>query len=320
MNFLDTYDLLCAYCDLENTPKDYIQNPIENCRFCGNDPLHTKFDSSSHAIPELLGNKKLYSLCECRKCNTKFGEVFEDSFGKFVLPFKIISQIYGKKNFIHHKESNDELLMKKNRSIFASEFDNVHTIIIGNPDSSMISQTENGFVMKIERQTYIPQLVYFTLLKMAYGIIPNKYYEAFIISSLELGYIVRDATFIRNKTDMMHYVNPGFLEFVPGEPAFTTSCYIYIKKDTSSLKYADFFFIVTFGNFSLQIAVPTDEERRSNKRATAIPLSHFENSVISTLDFNTVQKDYTCEFEAKIIPIENLEHITELLKKNNLII
>lgn len=245
--------------------------------------------------------------------------MFEDSFGKFVLPFKIVSNIYGKKNSIHHKEENSELIKKKNAGILPQEFKNVNTVILGNSENTMFSKTEKGFELKIKRQTYTPQLVYFTLLKMAYGIIPVQYSTLFIKCSLELGCILRDDAFLKDDTKMKPYVYSGFLEYVPGEPSFTTSCYIYKRKISAPAQYANFFFVVTFGNYSLQIVIPSDDERKEAKQAKAIPFYHFDNSVISVLDFNVIQKDYVCQFDAQIKPLSDLERISTLLQESNLI-
>lgn len=321
MNFFDEYELFHAYYNLDGGKRLFIDKRIDICRFCGKNSSTTKFDKSSHALPESLGNKILFSLCECRECNTKFGEAFEDSFGKFVLPFKVISQIYGKKNTIHYKdkETNSELLMKKNSTFLSDGIHNIHTIIMDNSNSTIINTNKSGFTMTIKRQPYVPQFVYYTLLKIGYGIIPQTDCLEFVKSSLELGCIVRNMKILKNTANLSQYVQQGFLEFVPGTPSFTTSCYIYKKKKSSKIDLVNYFFVVTFGNFSLQIALPTDEERQSNIRKTAIPIRHYENSIIDIQDFNTIQNEYSCNFEANIEHISDLNYVDSILRENNLI-
>ncbi len=42
------------------------------CRFCDRDSADATFRTAAHAIPELLGNKTLFTLEECDQCNAFF--------------------------------------------------------------------------------------------------------------------------------------------------------------------------------------------------------------------------------------------------------
>src|SRR5260221_3955200 len=42
------------------------------CRFCKRESSSTTFKSDAHLIPEMMGNKLLFSFYECDKCNSIF--------------------------------------------------------------------------------------------------------------------------------------------------------------------------------------------------------------------------------------------------------
>ena len=62
MNFFDEYELFHAYYNLDGGKRLFIDKRIDICRFCGKNSSTTKFDKSSHALPESLGNKILFSF------------------------------------------------------------------------------------------------------------------------------------------------------------------------------------------------------------------------------------------------------------------
>ena len=103
------YETIVKYLHIEE--KDNIEvhgQKVEKekriCLFCGRTMPEVKFSKIAHAVSETIGNKSLFSHFECNQCNEAFGDFFEDSLGKYLLPFKIVSQIYGKKNRLIAKD------------------------------------------------------------------------------------------------------------------------------------------------------------------------------------------------------------------------
>jgi hypothetical protein len=95
--FNSLYDCIVDYRQLNDTTQKriIISEPIEVrfCRFCAKGPDEVSFRDDTHVVSETLGNKRLFSTYECSKCNKEiFGSKFEDALGKYVLPFKLISE------------------------------------------------------------------------------------------------------------------------------------------------------------------------------------------------------------------------------------
>ena len=92
---------------------------------------HWRRKDVAHAISECVGNKKLINFCECYECNHLFGEIAENHLGKFIMPYRIINEVYGKgayKNVVKDMPVEKNLSygtyrfeQKKNDSIFPSE-------------------------------------------------------------------------------------------------------------------------------------------------------------------------------------------------------
>jgi hypothetical protein len=315
MNFDDIYELLIMYDDLANKEKkEYIPCDFGRCLFCLQDSSSTKFDKSSHAISESIGNKRLFSLRECRTCNTMFGETFENNFGKYVFPFKIISQIYGKKTKLHYKHGTDEIEIKKNSPVLPAYDSDVSALIKTTSDNPILKRTSTGFILTLTRQSYNPEYAYMALLKMAYGIMPSNQLCNF---SLGLSYLkaITDATIdddTKNKI-LAATTHECFLEFVPGILPLSISSSIYKRKKSADNKYPNFMFVLTFGNFSIQLAIPTDTEIRSVEQKTIICRVHSNLSKIQVQNFHEEESTYSCEFTAELIPIEDTSPLQDII-------
>lgn len=82
----------------------------------------------------------MINYCECYECNHLFGEIAENHLGKFILPYRIINEIYGKgkaKNTAKDMPTTEEISyetyrfeQKKNVSILESETFDVRNMLI----------------------------------------------------------------------------------------------------------------------------------------------------------------------------------------------
>ena len=119
------------------------------CRFCGKTKPETTFKKKAHAIPESLGNKFLKSKNECDICNTKFGHEFEDHLAKFLLPYRALMGINGKKGVVTYKD-------------LKTRFKNLENIINIKSDieAFRIDEQNHKAYLDINQQSYIPINVY----------------------------------------------------------------------------------------------------------------------------------------------------------------
>lgn len=160
------------------------------CMFCGKPYKDWGKKDVAHAISECLGNKKLINFCECYKCNHLFGEIAENHLGKFIMPYRIINEVYGKtkyKNVVKDMPEDEGLSygtyrfeQKKNAPVFKSDTFDVHNMLIEKAGTGRLIQTEDGAKISIPRQNYDPRLVYVSLLKIAYTLLPWNELEHYV--------------------------------------------------------------------------------------------------------------------------------------------
>ena len=135
------------------------------CRFCGKSYPSINFNDVAHAIPESLGNKFIISNYECDSCNHYFGEHLEDHLNKYMLPYRIASQIFGKKNKIGYQtdETNRMTVTPGNWKVYLDE-----------NDITFKRMDEHTIDFNFIRQTYKPILVYKALVKIGLTLVPES--------------------------------------------------------------------------------------------------------------------------------------------------
>lgn len=154
------------------------------CMFCGKPFKNWEKKDVAHAVSECIGNKKLINFCECYECNHLFGEIAENHLGKFIMPYRIVNEIYGKgkyKNVVKDMPVDENLSygtyrfeQKKNDPIFQSKTFDIHNMLIESERAGRLTPIEGGFRLSIPRQKYDPKLVYVSLLKIAYTLLPQN--------------------------------------------------------------------------------------------------------------------------------------------------
>lgn len=77
----------------DHDPRDQA---ARRCRFCHRGKPEVTFDERAHAVPEMLGNKFIYSMNECDACNARLAERYESHLGHWSLFARTVSQIKGK--------------------------------------------------------------------------------------------------------------------------------------------------------------------------------------------------------------------------------
>ena len=303
MSFTDLYKRVILWDDLDNdTRKKYYLSDemytegLRICRFCGRTENETLFDDSSHAISEMIGNKWLYSHYECRECNKGFGNNCEDSFGKYVLPFKIVSLQFGKKDKMGYSELTGNIKMSKKEPFFHFDGRNIKTLIQQTKQAQMITLTEDGFELKMERKKYIPEWVYFSLLKIGISIMPFELLLKYVYMIASLNVAVNDCD--ERKNIFKNIYQYGFLEYIPGRNFFKkVNVELFVRKDENAQEYPYCFLCVNFGHYSLQIPMPEDSQY-NGEIVKAISYMHFDGSEISIIDFHKYEKEFKCLFLA----------------------
>lgn len=95
------YEVLLDYPFIAQKPRrlndhDPRDQASRRCRFCRRGRPDVTFEQRAHAIPEMLGNKFIYSMNECDACNALLAERYESHLGHWSLFARSVSQIKGK--------------------------------------------------------------------------------------------------------------------------------------------------------------------------------------------------------------------------------
>ena len=283
------------------------------CMFCAQSYPDVKFSKIAHAVSESIGNKTLFNHFECDKCNSAFGQKLEDAFGKYIAPFKFVSQIKGKNGTITIKDmpEDKELSYKtyrlergsgsnSDKNYFPQDY------IIEKSGRGIFRETEEGFAIEIPRNRYNPRLVYAALLKMGYSLLPIDLWDEYAIGITSLGLYVRNEPPFDNNTESEKYINglpnKGILAQFPGiNPLNGVSAFLYQRNEKAPCEYTKLLFRLDFFNFSILIPIVSDRETQYSK--FVIPAFQ-NNPSISVIDFSKEEKIYTAYFSAEKIPIE----------------
>lgn len=145
--------------------KTFIGNKNERiCRFCGKGPKETTFKKVAHAIPQLLGNNRLFSYCECDKCNEFFSNEGEDDLAKLLSGIRTIEGFRGKKGVPVYK-TKDSFRMEKSGN---------HINISSIGENFQIDRERKTLTFPIKTPKFHPVNVWRILAKMALSILPEE--------------------------------------------------------------------------------------------------------------------------------------------------
>ncbi len=136
------------------------------CRYCRKSGSDVTFRSAAHALPELIGNKHLYSLDECDSCNAYFDRNLENDLANFLGILRTTTAIKGKKGVPGFKSKDGQRVERVNDCL----------IVIEHHNSELVS--ENAATESITLQTrtnpYRPTRVFKCLAKMAISVLPEQ--------------------------------------------------------------------------------------------------------------------------------------------------
>lgn len=326
------YETIVQYLDIEKKNDIEVHMQENNmyprfCLFCLQDESKVKFTKIAHAVSETIGNKALFSDYECNDCNARFGEILEDSLGKYLLPYKIVSQIYGKKNHLIAKDKpkdknisygSYQIQVNKNVEVLPNLL--VKGLIIERTDVNILTMTEDGFKLHIPRQHYDSRLVYCAFLKMAYSILPLKLYRYYIKKFIFLQKILLKKSKVFNDEEKEKYKNDlpncGIFSEKPGINPYN-GVNVYLFKNIKKMEqYPELIFCLEMKNFSFAIPVLADKEEGTFSMPP-IKLEDRENC--KTVDYNIEEPFFEYNFKANKIPLENNAQLENILREHNLL-
>lgn len=252
----------------------------------------------AHAIPETIDNKRLISKNECDSCNIKFGISIEDDFGKFIMPFKVISNTFGKKNKIICKDSvnqNNKIVSSKTKNIF-DDFEGASSkcVIQDSSDSNFTEFDKNNgtLTIRIPRQAYTPINVYKAFIKMFISILPTKNFVE------ELENIVNNIVFVVSNEKLIGTDNIvdeiyccGIETLTNEKNGHDTNIKLY-KKKKEELIHPYFMLILSFSFFKFQIPIWSHNKDFPNDQIynKSIIFSKKDTSLFRKIFFSSKEK------------------------------
>ncbi|WP_286863705.1 MULTISPECIES: hypothetical protein [unclassified Herbaspirillum] len=135
------------------------------CRYCGKVEGEVTFKKIAHALPELIGNKYLFSLDECDGCNVAFDKELENNLANFLGIARTTTGVVAKNGVPAHKTQNGERLEKIGKNHLSIEL----------RDSEFVAIDKNRNILSFNSQksTYVPLQVYKCFVKMALAVLPE---------------------------------------------------------------------------------------------------------------------------------------------------
>ncbi|WP_300347844.1 hypothetical protein [Clostridium sp.] len=122
--------------------------------------VQVKFKKIAHAIPQLIGNNRVFSNEECDICNQYFSTL-ENDLGNFIIPIRSIFDIKGKRG---NKYKNNQLeIINNNDRIEINESKKLYNI----EKCFKFDIYNKNAILELKTYKFIPSNVYKTFVKMA---------------------------------------------------------------------------------------------------------------------------------------------------------
>jgi hypothetical protein len=207
---------------------------------------------------ESIGNRRLFSDDECDSCNKFFGNGIENDFGRWSLPYRVMSCVKGKKGYpalsrdpywrIQSSASGLEIHMREDWKIAHFE------------------STQKAIRFDVLRESFIPIAVYKTFVRMALALMPSD----------ELQKFQGVKEWIRNcdHTITLNNVCSKILfALIPGNAPPDTVSALLCRRTTDNKNHPYMVFVLLFSNYAFQVFIPSPEVlQNSSFETTCFPL------------------------------------------------
>ena len=137
------------------------------CRFCRKSKPDVSFRSDTHAIPESLGNKSLFTNSECDSCNQSFGRGIENDFGTWSNIKRTLADISGKNGVPTVKGVGREPGWR-----VENESDHIKIKRYGNAPNFVLDEEKNRFQFEVKQGAYTPVAVLKTFVRIGLTLMP----------------------------------------------------------------------------------------------------------------------------------------------------
>ena len=216
----------------------------------GADDAHTTFKLEAHAIPELLGNKSIFTNYECDDCNRFFGSGIENDLGSWTKPSRTFARIRGKTGVPSIKRDGSRQRWRIDHDNTGFHFRHIE----GDP-IFVVDEEKKQLRFALKQDVFTPVAVLRAFVKIGLALIPEEELENF-----------REAlSWIRDPDHAKPFVAqfPLFYTFQPGPMPADQIVFIFMRriKSVRDLPYACM--ILRFANFMYQVFLPSPARDRA---------------------------------------------------------
>jgi hypothetical protein len=118
-------------------------------------------------VPAFLGNKTIFSIDECSRCNKLFGDKYENDFSKFTNFYRTILEVKGRKKI--PKTKSEKIIIENINGVT-----NINSL-----DWEAVERKGNKIILNHTSEFYVPLMVWKCLAKIIYGLIPPNSLEKY---------------------------------------------------------------------------------------------------------------------------------------------
>jgi hypothetical protein len=229
------------------------------CRYCGKGSPEVRFKTDCHALAECVGNRWLLAEDECDTCNKVFGSGIEDHFGKWSLPYRVLSCIRGKKGYPSIKREHLGWRIDSSATGIS-----VH-MLEGYKIAEFNEETQSFKFTQLPRDPFVPQSVFKALVRMAIALMPRDELSNFAP--------VIDWLLEKENPNVENYIPHVLHTVIPIRIPIDSVSAVLARRHTNELSVPYMIFVLMFSNYVFQIMLPCPKSLQSEEvRATLFPL------------------------------------------------
>lgn len=258
-NFLENYIEMKSVLLKHGERKRYLGGTVDRkCRYCKRRETETTFRKVAHVIPAQIGNRTLLDNNECDICNEHFGNFLEDSFAKYLLPYRSFFRTMGRVKIPTHDDPDLRVsTVDGHLQISLKNFDEL--------DSYRARIGTNLLKFSAIRQPYYPTSVHKTFIKIALAFMPDS--ERFNAETLLAWILQPNYSPLFEGPPIFQWEVPG-----PLNPNIIR-CSLFKARPDCELRVFKYILILAFGNIQYQVVVPSIDEHGINKKLPVGPVT-----------------------------------------------
>lgn len=242
--FVSQYELIDVIVSFDPYYQKLKPKAQRKCRFCGKKQGDTTFSDKAHLIPEMLGNKELFSDFECDACNKFFGREFENDLSNYLGISRSFSGTKGKKGVPGFTSPGDAIKVRQ-KELLGDKATIITREDITN--NAVRVDTEKGSVhLQFKKNPFRPIRVYKAILKIALSLLPGDEIESNY--KLAIDFLMEKEPSLISGCLMSGYSLPLTFNFPP-------HAFVFKKRDLQAQVHTHIV-VLNFQNSIFSIPVP----------------------------------------------------------------